>query len=302
MESSAEVVESVSSGEELQLEEPFTGLPPEDFEGIKYYGDVSKCKMSKEMSAAYANAVSYEIENAKSADSDADIHVHALLMDLADDGMPLLLTVTLYDREYGNVYYYSDRENLGVWTWNGSEAQKYDFNADGSQGYIFGYSFYPKNNEYMISVGDGLAIEAGECSGGMSYLVSDAQIKLVNRSMHYSAYIDENNLVHGRELRGVESAQSHDGFYTASIEDVLNSGWIATQKENGDYEYFMADYVNDKMVKYADYDEYIKDSEEHITEKDEYVVYNASNSADYVDRRKWSLGEDVISVLNSYAK
>lgn len=272
---------------------------------IKYYGDKSICKMTKEMALAYAEAIESEKRYAVPGKWYNNVSVYAILMDLAGDGMPLLLTVLADGSiEGNNVECYENRESLGVWTWNGHKAERYDFEADSDQGYVFGYDFFPKKKDSMIVVGDGLGLDVGSCSGYLHYNVSNAQITLSSHFMSYSAFVDydDNTLARGQELPGVKAVKKEHNF-VAPIEDLLEAGWVPHYFE-GEYSSFYAIYIDGKMKKFAGEDDLNNYMENYynIGRSDSYNVYGATTGGDGITTSNWNEADKLITSLKSYAK
>ncbi len=149
---------------------------------IAYLGDRSKCKMTKDMALAYADAIKKEQEYANTHTYET-YTLKALLIDLANDGMPLLLTVPVCQADYVASYDDNNTHPLGVWGFDGKKASRYDFLKDAENDHLFDISFYPENGDDMIVVDDGLGVMGTDYWGTMGYTVSDAKITLTHHDM-----------------------------------------------------------------------------------------------------------------------
>ena len=228
---------------------------------IKYYGNPAICKMSKEMAQAYANAIEQDKKLIGSENYGRSDVLRAALVDVAEDGMPLLITA-LSSKEPLYENWYSMAE-LFVWTWDGSEAKKYDFVADTNMGLVFEHRFYPGDDKVSIAVDDGMALGVGEACGTIYYTVSDAQITKIRHEMSYSAAVESNHvMVWGQRLPFVaedEIGGKLENYSNASIWAMEDAGWIGEKGLNSDYYTSFHTYsVDGKQVNNPDsfWDEY----------------------------------------------
>ena len=278
---------------------------------ISYYGAPEKCVMTKQMALAYAEAIEQWTVEIKGK-SPVPCSVKALLMDVAGDGMPLLITAavsgnannynsgSLVGIEEGDTY----REAFEVWTWNGTTAQKYDFVKDTERGYTFGYDFFPGRSNAMIVVGDGVAQSVGDASGSLKYQVANGQITLKEHTMSYSAYVyEDGKIANGALLPGVKTFE-RDGFACAYVEDLLAAGWLGIPDEDGKYTSLSADYRNGKMIRYGSYEEYANKDWDAFLGRWKGKSYRVCEitTGDSGILGNWSDGTGVSGNLRNYAK
>ncbi len=269
---------------------------------IKYYGDPKICKMTKEMAQAYADAIEEEKNHVNSRQWDTDMTVYSVLMDLADDGMPLLITIVANGA--GDEAWEENRESLNIWTWNGEKAEKYDFISDTEMGSIFGYNFYPKGRKGAdIIIGDGLAQSVGEASGDIYYTVSNAQLKKVRHDMSYSAYVHD-GVADGQRLPGV-NAQKIEYGERATEAELIAAGWMGEKDNQGVYSSLNAYYVDGKMIKHKNEEEYQKFLEEHYSgyiedNHNRYMIYEASTGLSGITPDDWTKCDDAKEALSYY--
>lgn len=230
--------------------------PAETLGKIKYYGDKSICKMTKEMANAYVAAIDQDRSFAASQSGKVTF-VKSVLIDVANDGMPLLITAIVDSDD--NFMHYDEKIAFYVWTWNGSKAEKYNFDAEKESTCLFGFYFYPGNSESMIRVGDGIGHAIGQASGNLEYKVANAQITLVKHEMTYSAVVSYSDPEYatGEKLPGVNAQKEDENFYRAKVEDLLDAGWVGFENEGSGYEYLYTKTLNGKHTPYKDTEEYI---------------------------------------------
>lgn len=270
---------------------------------IPYYGDASKCIMPKEMALAYIDAIKSEqrfIADNPGKGWNQNNKVYALLMDVANDGMPLLITAIAENQQtYMNVEGYVDRKSFNVWTWDGSTAKAYDFNADCESDYSFGISFYPENGDKKIVIGDGLAQDWGAMTGTITYDVSNAQLTKTHHSMFYTLYISEDNIGRCQRLPGVKNIIQQDEYsQSAYIEDIFAAGWTP--------EY--AEYDGSLVTgHYATIDGKSVSAEEYNTFRDQFIglrsydIFWESTGASELNGN-YMEGDQFISLLTQYAE
>lgn len=265
--------------------------------GIKYYGDPGICNMTSEMASAYADA----IESDKAFTDKEGYYnatLRAALVDVAGDGMPLLITATAESQIYDGWYF---MEDIFVWTWDGESAQKYDFEADTITGTTFGHDFFPGDSNASIVVGDGVALDVGGYAGMIYYTVSNAQIKKVRHEMWYSAYTDydDKTMARGGRLPFVDSAQQGEYGYIAPVDDLIASGWIGEGDEDDEFRSFSTYSVDGQQVSGRDsfWNEY---SYTESLNKEKYEIYYASTGA-YELSGETTLADDSIEALSAYA-
>jgi len=222
---------------------------------IKYYGDTSKCKMTKEMALAYAEALDSKksiVEN----NSGTQFDLHTALLDLSDDGMPILVAavVARYDGyllPMGQV-----RPGFFVWTWDGKNAQEYDFIEDVNIEHMSGVSFISNPGAGKIRVCEG-GMNISQTHGALYYDVSNAQLSLTHHETLYVATLDAANpeYAFGTDFPGVDSHERDDGKLVAKVSDLEDAGWV-TAPESGARPFYML-WENGSFKPFDDYDEFI---------------------------------------------
>ncbi|MCH5211674.1 MAG: S-layer homology domain-containing protein [Oscillospiraceae bacterium] len=289
--------------DEWDLKIPEPKLSAQDvLAGIPYYGDRTKCVMDKKMAEAYAGV----LENMKQ--SDGEFELNALLMDVAGDGMPLLITAYAFpgiQRDLSSI----DDEGVNIWTWDGNTAAAYDFTGDSETGEISDYEFYPEHKYAMIRIGDGWATQIGDCSGTIDYMVKNAQITKVGSSMYYSAAVDyrDNSRARGALLPGVNTFDEDGGTY-AYIQDLLDAGWVADEDDSGEIIGLSAYYKDGKIQSYPDYASFenaiIEIGEAYSAKwgsSKKYNIVSLSTGGSYLESI-WGSGAEIAGLLRSYAQ
>ncbi|MBR3933505.1 MAG: S-layer homology domain-containing protein [Clostridia bacterium] len=226
------------------------------FDSVKYYGDKTKCKMSEEMALAYTRAIEDDRNRANSISGESP-HLMAALLDLAGDGMPILLTVTTSDTDKEILYDKSGTPLISVWTWNGKKAEKYNFLADMNLKYIDCISFYLNGGNSMIKVNEGDVYILSESSHGtLGYRVSNGQLSLKNHETVCVASVDrwEPQAAIGEYIPGVRCEKNEDGLFCASVEDLVYAKWVmGSSEQSGEHLYMRV--VNGEFKPYKDYEE-----------------------------------------------
>ncbi len=122
-------------------------------EKLPYFGDRSKCKMSKEMAEAYAKTIS-DVKN--KYDEASDYAFYAYLADPAGDGMPILITAFVkIDTYNGMVVAYSGAEQpmFDVWTYDGKKVNNVDVEKHNALGRkACGIEFSTNNGKPVVSL------------------------------------------------------------------------------------------------------------------------------------------------------
>lgn len=198
---------------------------------ISYFGNASGCKMTKEMAEAYIEAIKSEEKYVKE-NMDSSYKVFAALVDSANDGMPVLVTAV---SDGYNLALSEDRVDIGVWTWDGKKAERYDFVKD------LGFISLARDYQFVQSgmIGAKLFVSEipigggpyGESSGYAAYQISNAQLTLVESNVHLSAIVDYENpdYVLANELVGVDPSKyekNEYGEYRVPKADLIAAGWI----------------------------------------------------------------------------
>ena len=277
--------------------------PMEALQNIEYYGDMSICKMPKEMALAYAEAIESEEKLAEKTKRSSK--VNALLMDIANDGMPLLITA-ITEADYDELAVIDkETEPFNIWTWDGKTAKKYDFMSDLECSYTFDYTFVKNQTEEMIYVEDGYAMGAGDFGGHISYKVSNATISKVNHIMTYTTIRadEDSDIMFGVELPGVNAEKDSEAYYAATIDELIEAGWVGREENRYDNGMLSLRTVNGEIVKYSSYEEYMNDNERiyGYMDKDSYNIYTATTGDNYIEG-KWSTPENAKKALELYSK
>lgn len=194
---------------------------------IKYYGDKSKCQMTKEMALAYAEAIDSQ-KSIVEGNSGTQFDLYAALLDLSGDGMPILVTVVA-ERVSKDLFYMDGYPAVFVWTWDGKKAEKYDFGKDLALDDIsdIWFSTYPGGGKVYVSEGASLADASSY--GMLYYDVTNAQLLLERHETLYIATvsIEDNDYAHGKYLPGVNSKVYDGDIRFAKVSDLTDAGWIA---------------------------------------------------------------------------
>lgn len=303
---------------------------------IPYYGDRDKCIMDKKMAQAYAQVLEnqpYEI-NANGE----TYALKALLMDVAGDGMPLLITTyesvsnprSVAPQQYFDLSQSAlitrDDYPISVWTWDGNSAGYYDFASDCETGVVAGYAFYPENEYAMIRIRDGYdeifgdALNVGLAYGDIDYTVKNAQIIKVNSSMQYCAieFAGEENRAWGKILPEVNTNEAIPAYAKnfpnanllspqkyASVHDLTDAGWVEYKNDVGNTEYY-ARYENGQMKNYSDYESFNKELNEISNTNQQkwgaaetYDIISVSPKMSYTVNGDWINGADAAAALRS---
>ncbi len=245
---------------------------------IPYYGDISKCKMDKDMAKVYAKAIASMEPFYTSYPGESwsrEYELCALLADPAGDGMPILITAYLdkYDsysdeecnEDYGGLY------EIQMWEYEKGKAtdakvQKLDYSN--GFGEIDGKTYY-RSIEFFHDVGHRRTANY--------YLIEKGTITLKHTVDIYDAYGNsgEEAFFYG-DLPGGKT-------YALTADNLSANGWI--EEKYGDFSswhYVMLNGKNvtskyvkmehDEIVGFSHSDEiaHINDLEYHIT------LYNES--------------------------
>lgn len=272
--------------------------PTEILGNIQYYGDIERCKMTKEMAEAYAEAIESDRQLALNHPG-ASTYLKAVLIDLAGDGMPLLITSIA--EQYDYPAYIEDGEAFYIWTWDGTKAEKYDFKKDLESQFTFGFDFYPGFKDKMIVVGDGIGGMSG-CGGSMEYDVSNARITLAHHEMRYYAWVNsDTGLASCEELPGVSTAKRTDeNFYEAPADDLLAAGWVGEKDGNGEYEWLYTRTINGEHAPYRGFGE-MQNSVSTLQDAERINLIEVTTGGSTL-LGEWSSHIDMTTALNSYSK
>lgn len=255
-----------------------TESPEEILSRIPYYGDISKCKIDKNMAKAYAQAIASMEPFYTSYPGESwsrEYELCALLADPAGDGMPILITAYLnkYDsysdgecnEDYGGLH------EIQMWEYKNGKAtdakvQKLDYSN--GFGEIGGKTYY-RSIEFFH--------DAGHKRTANYYLIENGTITLKHTVDIYDAYgsVEEEAFFYGDLPEGKTYALTADNLYA--------NGWIEENYgEFSSWYYVMVDGKNvtkqykgmahDEIVGFSHSDEiaHINDLEYHIT------LYNES--------------------------
>jgi len=275
--------------------------PVQALGNIKYYGNPDVCKMTKEMAQAYAGAIEEDKKLIGSEDYGRSDALRAALVDVAEDGMPLLITALSSDEIYHDNWY--EMAELYVWTWNGSEAKKYDFKADSNMGYLFEHRFFPGDKKVSVAVDDGMVLDVGGAGGTMYYTVSNAQIKKIRHEMSYSAWVNYDNkeMASGELLPFAKNVRMEEEYrYHAPVEELLAAGWTGEKEEDDEHYRSLRTYsVDGNQVNNTDsfWNEY---AYVNTYDAEKYNICGASTGA-YEISGETTLADDAIDALISYS-
>ncbi len=298
-----------------KLDAPKAQISPlEALSGMKYFGDKSKCKMTKEMAQAYKDAIESEVAQlGKTADKYDDFdEVFAVLVDLSGDGMPILLTC--HGKRHANDPTFGTVDLLGIWTWDGTRAEKNKYSSDmvrkstkSDSGYensdvALYIGFYAKPNSGMIVIQDSDSISVGDCECSVAYTVSNARMAAVSKFVECGAY-NENGVYKGAKLLGVNAKPDEilpEYYESASLEELLAAGYEGEQDENGEYYSLYAHFVDGNLV---------TDDNSRLTafslvpqDAQELVIYEGSMIGDDIDREQWLESNKAQICLELYTK
>lgn len=172
-------------------------------DNIPYIGDRSKCKMTDEMAKAYADAINSHPCGA------FDQRREVLLIDHADDGMPLLFIADYNYNIQSGVWY-------ALFTWDGTAAV--EFELKGQINSSFGFGYY-NGEPVFISEFYGDSPDSSY-SGKHIYRIDNADFKLMATRTSYGAYSYDGITAYAEDLPLVNAE------YSASVSSLLNAGWI----------------------------------------------------------------------------
>ncbi len=278
--------------------------PSEALEGIVYYGDKNICRMPKEMALAYIDAIESDKKLLNKAHSSAKLHT--ILMDIANDGMPLLITA-ITEAEHGmeEIAYIDDDSAFYIWTWNGEKAKKYNILSDTESNFTFGFDFWITDSNEKLVVHDGLSLDVGGASGYVTYDVSNAMLTKINHRMVYSAYQEsaDSDKIYGRILKGAKTWTDENGREYTTESEILKAGWTCMNPDRADGHAanYNAEYVNGKLVKHDEnYDFYDLDAY-YDRYGDGYTVMYPSTGP-WTLEGEWSDYESSKKALELYSK
>ena len=222
--------------EPTEPEEPETPAEPDwpaQLAGIRYFGDVSNCHMSREAAEAYA-AVLEQMPwtregHGTSPSGPLEYTLKAALMD-PGDGYPLLIVSYSGTNEYGWEFtgLFSDdptysRRAYQVWTYDGNQAVAYDFLGDVQMQYIRNIGFGTLDEQpgiYVLETDGGGGIDWPHAF--LYYTVSRYQIKFQYR-LRERLYIAH------------RTAEAADGTDVKLVQDYLDEGWEITYEGDNGY-------------------------------------------------------------------
>ena len=193
---------------------------------IKYYGDKSKCKMTKEMALAYADAIDSQksiVEN----NSGTQFDLYAALLDLSDDGMPILVTM-IGERPGGSMFYMDGMPAIFVWIWNGKKAEQYTFKNDLRLNDLNDIKFIASPGNGAVVVIEGASLADASSFGRIQYKVSNARLsREITETLHIAnVSIEDSDYALCKEFPGVGSKIYDDEMRYAKMSDLLDAGWI----------------------------------------------------------------------------
>ncbi len=272
-------------------------------ENIAYFGDRNKCKMDKKMAEAYANTI--ESVNTK-YNSSANYSLHTYLVDIADDGMPILLTAFCEgDGLYGNRVCSTDNEQpmFDAWTYDGTTAQNVaveKHNAIGKKANSVEFLSY--NGSPVIALGYSVYNGADDgVQGTVYYSVKDGQMTKLHDEMECAARGYGDDIMRGYYI------PLSDGIYGEKVGD--NPGIPAQKLVDSGWYVIGMDQPGVSVVGYARLlDGKILDSEDglwpqafsnKLTGNPHEQIMEGSLDLYLVN---WKTGTEVIDTLRSYAK
>ena len=223
-------------------------------EGIPYIGDRGMCKMDKAMALAYKDAIESMPEQPKTEPvwgERKDYNLHALLADPADDGMPILITLYVFENsdkaseDCENDHGYP--HEVAFWEYRDGKANRIDIirpDYDNGFGRIGNKTYY-RNIDFHHDVGPKRT--------GVYYLIENATV----------------SLKHTVDLYEVQTSQGdRDGYgtlpdgvsYGYDPEELKANGWRVEGNENGSIAYLFIHNGKNVTDTYSGYmhDEYMK--------------------------------------------
>lgn len=223
-------------------------------EGIPYIGDRGMCKMDKAMALAYKDAIESMPEQPKTEPvwgERKDYNLHALLADPADDGMPILITLYVFENsdkaseDCENDYGYP--HEVAFWEYRDGKANRIDIirpDYDNGFGRIGNKTYY-RNIDFHHDL--------GPKQTGVYYLIENATV----------------SLKHTVDLYEVQTSQGdRDGYgtlpdgvsYGYDPEELKANGWRVEGNENGSIAYLFIHNGKNVTDTYSGYmhDEYMK--------------------------------------------
>ncbi len=192
---------------------------------IPYLGTRQNCKMTDEMAKAYADVINTFPRGA------FDKKREVLLIDHANDGMPLLLIADYNPDIQSGVWYH-------LFTWDGNAAVEFDLGGQIYTSYSFGYY---KGEPVLIEYDYGGTGDS-YYFGTTLYKIQNATIEPLASYERYRAYSYD-----GQNAYGDKPDLFSSGM--APVSELLNAGWLR------DNDYFYIDYVNGEPKLFSSADE-----------------------------------------------
>lgn len=293
---------------------------------ICYYGDRSKCVMTKEMAEAYAEVIEGLPQTASNTWGDVG-ELHVMLADPNNDGMPILITSYLasgYDNadEYGNCYACGEKDYGYPVSVNESDTD------NGEDIYVYGFEngkavkvkfpWLNYGNGFGTYNGKGALInqefhhDAGNERVTDIFTVENGMIKLAKQVKSYD--VVANFYADGDNETYVYGELPADANYT--IDDVKNDisimsrdGWAEQKHEyDGDVSYFWSKVYEDGKDVTSKY--FNMTTGMALDEDDWYGPYGAKytheiacvSDASYHIAHDMTASADAIQYLREYAK
>ncbi len=270
---------------------------------VAYFGDRNKCKMDKKMAEAYANAI--ESVNTK-YNSSANYALHTYLVDIADDGMPILFTAFCEgDGMYGDRICSTDNKQpmFDVWTYDGTTAQNIEVekhNVIGKKAHSVEFLSY--DGSPVIALGYGVYNGADDgVQGTVYYSVKDGQMTKLHDEMECAARGYGDDIMRGYYI------PLSDGIYGEKVGN--NPGIPAQKLVDSGWHVIGMDQPGVSVVGYAWLlDGKILDSEDglwpqafsnKLTGNPHEQIMEGSLDLYLVN---WKTGTEIINTLRSYAK
>ena len=251
---------------------------------LPYIGDRSRCRMDAAMARAYAQAIQSQPAAFYDQYSGISYPLHAVLVDGAGDGMPLLAMAFTTGELYSDLY------DVGIWTWDGVSAARYPFERDIEGAYMGGYQFGSHDGKSTLYITDSISGAVEMVSGTLYYEIANGMLYLREKNTQYRAYCADGITATGSKLPLVNAQRVDEYSVSAPVQDLLDAGWRwANECE------LVLFSVNDRIIPP---DEDLGGSP-FIPQEGGQILSEASGS--YFLEHTWGSGETVQQQLLAYA-
>ena len=186
---------------------------------LPYIGDRSLCRMDAAMARAYAQAIRSQSPAFYDQYSGISYPLHAVLVDGAGDGMPLLTMAFTSGEPYSDLY------DVGIWTWDGVSAARYPFEEDIEGAYMGGYQFGSHDGKSTLYITDSISGAVEMVSGTLYYEIADGMLYLREKNTQYRAYCADGITATGTKLPLVDAQRVDEYSVSAPVQDLLDAGW-----------------------------------------------------------------------------